>query len=473
MATVITSECINCGACEPECPNTAIYQGGVEWDFNGAKHAALSNDIFFIVPEKCTECVGFFDQEACAVVCPVDCCVPDPARPETEAALLQRAGELHPDKSFGADAPSRFKKEGGGATAAAPAAAPVAAGPVGAQPAAAPASASSPAVAPAPAAAKAAPAPVAGGRVEKPLSPPRAKPQIQVTPMREKTQAGELPGSFEAVLAQLGNKRRSRSGFFKWIMLMAQPLLGALPFSQKQALETYVGDPRFFSAAGATGFNALHNVIIYPIVLLALTAASGASLFSKNTGSIIFYGIAIAILESMWRMREGFIGGAAADQIAYRGTWYGLLLSPAFVGVTRRISRGSQQGSVAFDGFQTGTTFERKSERERRYGEMYTVEDKGGGYLFRLEFPSEVPRSALKEDMGIPDQMPGYDYTVKAQGTTLTITGHIVDEAVRKLAAVSTAFPPDFTTVVELPEAVAGFKHRIRDRILEVVLVKR
>ncbi|MGH8008600.1 MAG: 4Fe-4S binding protein, partial [Candidatus Binatia bacterium] len=22
MATIITTECINCGACEPECPNT-------------------------------------------------------------------------------------------------------------------------------------------------------------------------------------------------------------------------------------------------------------------------------------------------------------------------------------------------------------------------------------------------------------------------------------------------------------------
>src|SRR6266702_1502755 len=77
MATVITSECINCGACEPECPNTAIYQGGVEWQApDGSMHAAISNDIFYIVPEKCTECVGFYDQEACAKVCPVDCCVP-------------------------------------------------------------------------------------------------------------------------------------------------------------------------------------------------------------------------------------------------------------------------------------------------------------------------------------------------------------------------------------------------------------
>jgi ferredoxin len=27
MATYITEECINCGACEPECPNEAISEG--------------------------------------------------------------------------------------------------------------------------------------------------------------------------------------------------------------------------------------------------------------------------------------------------------------------------------------------------------------------------------------------------------------------------------------------------------------
>ena len=34
MAIKITDECINCGACEPECPNNAIYEGGVEWAKN-------------------------------------------------------------------------------------------------------------------------------------------------------------------------------------------------------------------------------------------------------------------------------------------------------------------------------------------------------------------------------------------------------------------------------------------------------
>jgi ferredoxin len=146
MATVITSECINCGACEPECPNTAIYQGGVEWELNGVKHPAIATDIFYIVPEKCTECVGFYDHEACAAVCPVDCCVPDPNIPETEDVLIARARQLHPEQSFADDVPSRFRKEGapatpapateGAASAPAPAAAPTpAAAPAAAQPA--------------------------------------------------------------------------------------------------------------------------------------------------------------------------------------------------------------------------------------------------------------------------------------------------------------------------------------------------
>ena len=44
---MITSECINCGACEPECPNTAIYQGGVEWQAqDGGMHPrALERDL--------------------------------------------------------------------------------------------------------------------------------------------------------------------------------------------------------------------------------------------------------------------------------------------------------------------------------------------------------------------------------------------------------------------------------------------
>jgi ferredoxin len=152
MATTITSECINCGACEPECPNTAIYAGGVPWELNGATSPAIAQDIYYIVPSKCTECVGFHDHEACAAVCPVDCCIPDPANLETEGVLLARARELHPETTFPDDAPSRFRKEGAAAETPAANGAAVATAPAPALSKPAPTAAPKPAAAPAAAA---------------------------------------------------------------------------------------------------------------------------------------------------------------------------------------------------------------------------------------------------------------------------------------------------------------------------------
>jgi len=116
MAIIITDECINCGACEPECPNTAIYEGGAEWRFadgtslSGAvkgmnsgleteadeEQTPVSEDLYFIVPDKCTECKGFHDEPQCAAVCPVDCCVDDPDIRETEEQLLTKQKYMHP-----------------------------------------------------------------------------------------------------------------------------------------------------------------------------------------------------------------------------------------------------------------------------------------------------------------------------------------------------------------------------------------
>jgi ferredoxin len=110
MATMITEECINCGACEPECPNTAIYEGGADWDGGGVSHPAIRQDTYYIVADKCTECVGFYEQEQCAAVCPVDCCIPDPDNPESEEQLIARARVLHPEQSFTEPFPSRFRK---------------------------------------------------------------------------------------------------------------------------------------------------------------------------------------------------------------------------------------------------------------------------------------------------------------------------------------------------------------------------
>ncbi len=114
MAIKITDECINCGACEPECPNNAIYEGGVEWaiadgtsvkdtftlmdgtvmDAN-QKNTPVADDTYYITSDKCTECQGFHDEPQCAAVCPVDCCIPDEMYRETVEALLEKKSRLH------------------------------------------------------------------------------------------------------------------------------------------------------------------------------------------------------------------------------------------------------------------------------------------------------------------------------------------------------------------------------------------
>ena len=113
MAIIITDECINCGACEPECPNTAIYEGADQWRYSdgtslkGVLETAegsfiadeaqmpVSDEFYYIVPSKCTECKGFHEEPQCAAVCPVDCCVPDENVVETEAELLEKQSFLH------------------------------------------------------------------------------------------------------------------------------------------------------------------------------------------------------------------------------------------------------------------------------------------------------------------------------------------------------------------------------------------
>jgi ferredoxin len=60
MANTITQDCINCGACEPECPNSAISAG---------------DDIYVIDTSLCDECAADGGNSACVGVCPSDAIV--------------------------------------------------------------------------------------------------------------------------------------------------------------------------------------------------------------------------------------------------------------------------------------------------------------------------------------------------------------------------------------------------------------
>jgi len=59
---MITAECVNCSACERECPVQAI---------------TAAADQYVIDPNVCVDCEGYFEEARCKWACPVNACVPE------------------------------------------------------------------------------------------------------------------------------------------------------------------------------------------------------------------------------------------------------------------------------------------------------------------------------------------------------------------------------------------------------------
>lgn len=83
MAYMITDDCSGCRMCVHECPNHAITE---------------TNTICVIDPEKCTECVGFYPESKCWMVCGTSAPVPDPEQRESREQLLEKFMRLNPGK---------------------------------------------------------------------------------------------------------------------------------------------------------------------------------------------------------------------------------------------------------------------------------------------------------------------------------------------------------------------------------------
>jgi len=235
-----------------------------------------------------------------------------------------------------------------------------------------------------------------------------------------------------------------------------------------------VSDRRAFNAPLATAANVCLNLLLYPVALVVLAVVGGrAGAFTSSVHGWIFLGFAIGSAEAAWRMRESFFGGRPTAEVPLRGALYWPLIWPLGRLVLLLAGpRGAERG-VAFDGFYEGREhFDGKLERERRYGSIYRLEDRDDAYILQVEFPRALPPSSLADELGLPPEMPDYEYELQLQNGTFVVHGRMTDPRVRKLTGVAPAFPPEFTTRVSLRDRVSGFRHRYRDKVLEVILPK-
>ena len=363
MATMITSDCINCGACEPECPNNAISQG---------------DPVYVIDPKLCTECVGFHDYEACAAVCPVDVCVTDPNNIESEEVLIARARVLHPETDFGNGFQSRFRKaQSDGAAAATEKAAagepkPASVQAPAAKPASTPVTAAPSVAAAAPAVATVAPA----AKAAAPAIVPKAAP-TKSQPRPKKTFPKELPISFEEASKQYAGERGHLTGGVRLAVVLLQPVIGALPHAIKKRLEIAMQTP-LFTAAGSTAVNIVHNAVLYPLVFIAIAAFINGPqiIFSQDINKYILIGLLLAGLEGVVRLKDGIFSAKPANEMKFLASFYGAPLGIIAAPLLQRYTGLVRDIPVPVQGFYS-EGFVDKVERERRYGNAYTVEDRG------------------------------------------------------------------------------------------------
>jgi hypothetical protein len=194
--------------------------------------------------------------------------------------------------------------------------------------------------------------------------------------------------------------------------------------------------------------------------------------FTEADKSWIVLGVLAAAGETLVRLRDGIFHAKPAAQIRYGASLYGAPLGLLFGPFVSGFVRGRRSGWVPVEGFYS-REFEPKREREKRYGEVYTVEEFDDGYYVRMELPRQIPPSAAKDELGLGDVMPDYELRVGLARGGLSVRGSVVDPELRAVCGVSPAFPADFKTEIPLQGALFGFRHRYTDKLLEIVVLKR
>ena len=292
-------------------------------------------------------------------------------------------------------------------------------------------------------------------------------------PIGEKHFAGEAEEDFDTVLGWVDLKPVQSAPIPVQIaMRLGEPVLGALPDRLKAELEEAVGNPLAFSRARSTALNLILNLILYPAILTAIAVlVLGDRLFSQATSGWIMLGVTLAMIEAIWRLREGILHAQPASALVYRAAIWGIPLAPLGALLVRGSHFSRVKRTVGFDGYTTDF-YDEKVERDRRYGTVYTVEEHSNAYLVRLEMPRRIPASSLKRLWSLPDEMPDYDYNISLGDAILTISASLRGEALRRLSYISSSFPADFTTRIDFDEPAVGFKHRLRNKVIEIIVLK-
>ena len=268
------------------------------------------------------------------------------------------------------------------------------------------------------------------------------------------------------------------TGFLAFALRVTQPVLGALPARRKFLLEGYAG-PEVFSSAFATWSNVALSLIVYAVIagLLAMTDLRERWHVSYITNLYLLLGLVYGFVESLVRTWSSFASSHVPVHRQYRASLYGWLLGwlvwPIIDAAVRPASTKRtaeiRPPEKAIPGGAIHAVDE--MEKRRRYGMAHTVRETPRGYEVAVELARVTPPAARAAHPELPAELPHYELDVRTEGSRMYVYATLADESFAEVLGRATAFPGSFLAEFALPGIGSQF-HQEYDAVARVVRIQ-
>lgn len=117
---------------------------------------------------------------------------------------------------------------------------------------------------------------------------------------------------------------------------------------------------------------------------------------------------------------------------------------------------------------------ESKWEIMKRYGMAATVTEESDCYFIKVQFPEKAPLHIRTYQLGLPEAMPDYDYSVELSDDkrVVTVVGLMTDPHFKNLTGKINSFPDRFRRQFRLNEPVKIVREVFRSKVLQIQLAK-
>jgi NAD-dependent dihydropyrimidine dehydrogenase PreA subunit len=251
-------------------------------------------------------------------------------------------------------------------------------------------------------------------------------------------------------------------GVGAFLLRVLQPVLGALRAKEKYLLEGYAGSS-VFSASFATWSNAALNLFVYWFVGLGLAAmVLGEGWESSGLVNVfLLLSTVFGVVEGSVRIWNAMFDASAPAHRQYRASLYGWLVNwlvwPIVEAAVRPAARKPQADVLppqkAIPGGEVH--LEDEIEKRRRYGMVHSVIEEDREYLIRLEMPRKTPITSRKARFKLPDDLPDYRIEVWSEGSVVNVRAILDDPRFAEVAGRDPGFPASFLTMFKLEGATS------------------